>query len=482
MCLGVLVSVEAVGQTPGPGVGGTILIKNARVVDGLGSPPAEGFDVKIVDGIIVEVGPNLGNPESLPTLDATGLTLLPGLIDCHTHLRSVPGAVFRQDTMAQIKAQQEMQLRAYVAAGVTTVLDAAMPQAAFEEFRVLAERSPAPNIFGLAPLITPVGGYFGIPELKTAMYQDMWSPVDSVQTLASHIAAAKLLDPVGVKVTVEAGFGPFDVWPLFDDEMLGEIKRRANQAGLPIFVHSMSEAEYWRALELSPYTFAHVGFGEEDPSAELIAAVKASKAYVITTLGPYGMMLLMWQPEQLRSPWIRMLVPPNQLDTAANEDAREHVGEEMAVLNFPSWAPAFIARWASGWFFNEEAIKKMLSSSMRAVKKMHDAGIPIVMGSDSGNWPLFTSLFHGVGSILEMELLEAAGIPRETIIVAATSRAAKMLGKDKQLGSVSVGKAADLILLKGDPLENMSALRQLSWVIKDGTAKRPEDWVRAITP
>ena len=471
-------SVEAVGQTPAPESRGTILIKNARVVDGLGSPPAEGHDVKVVDGIIVEIGPNLENPESLPTLDAKGLTLLPGLIDCHTHLRAVPGAVFRHDTLAQMRAQQEIQLRAYVAAGVTTVLDAGMPQAAFEEFRVIAERSAAPKIFGLAPFITPVGGYFGVPELKTGAYEDMWRPVDSVQTLASHIAEAKPLNPVGMKVTVEAGFGPFEVWPVFDHEMLGEIKRRANQAGLPIFVHSMSEAEYWHAFKLSPYAFVHVGFGEEDPSAELIAAIKASKAYVITTLGPYGMMLLMWQHEQLRSPWMRMLVPPNQLETAANEDARAHVGEQMAVVSTPSWLPASVARWASGWFFNEKAVEKMLSSSMRAVKKMHDAGVPIVMGSDSGNWPLFTSFFHGVGSILEMELLEKAGIPNETIIVAATSRAAKMLGKEKQLGSVSVGKAADLILMDGDPLEDMSAFRHLSWVIKDGTAKRPEDWVR----
>ena len=451
--------MEAVAQTPAPGPHNTVLIKNARVVDGLGSPPAEGHDVKVVDGIVVEIGPNLQNPESLPTLDATGLTLLPGLIDCHTHLRAVPGSVFRQDSVAQTRAQQEIQLRAYVAAGVTTVLDAAMPQAAFEEFRVMADRSTAPKIFGLAPFITPVGGYFGVPELKTEVYEDMWRPVDSVETLASHIAAAKALDPVGVKVTVEAGFGPFDVWPLFSDEMLGEIKRRAKQANLPIFVHSMSEAEHRRALELSPYAFVHVGFGEEDPSAELIAAIDASEAYVITTLGPYAMMLLMWQHEQLRSPWIRMLVPPNQLETAADEDARDHVGEQMAVLNMPSWLPASVARWASGWFFSEEAIKKMLSSSMRAVKKMHDAGIPIVMGSDSGNWPLFTSFFHGVGSILEMELLEKAGIPNETIIVAATSRAAKMLGKEKQLGSVSVGKAADLILMDGDPLKDMSVLQ-----------------------
>ena len=53
-----------------------------------------------------------------------------------------------------------------------------------------------------------------------------------------------------------------------------------------------------------------------------------------------------------------------------------------------------------------------------------------------------------------------------------------MLWQDERLGSVSVGKAADLILLEGDPLQDMSSLKQLSWVIKDGVAKRPDEWLR----
>lgn len=75
-------------------------------------------------------------------------------------------------------------------------------------------------------------------------------------------------------------------------------------------------------------------------------------------------------------------------------------------------------------------------------------------------------------------LLGRASIPNETIIVAATSLAAAMLGQDERLGSVLVGKAADLILLEGDPLQDMSSLKQLSWVIKDGVAKRPDEWLR----
>ncbi len=456
----------------------SLLIQHARIIDGLGSAPKADQDVKVIDGVIVEIGAELSNDESLPTLNATGLTLLPGLIDCHTHLRAVPGAIVRGDDAEMIKVQRELQLRAYLAAGVTSVLDAGMAESAFAEFRGVAQRAPTPKIFALAPFITPLGGYFGRPDIQAETYKDIWKPVDSVETLSAHLASATPLNPVGAKVTVESGFGPFDVWPLFDDSMMAEIRKHAAQASLPIYVHSMSEKEYRHALKLAPHAFVHVGFGEEEPSEELIARVKDSKAYVITTLGPYGMVQLMWQTERLSSPWIERLVPARQRQTATDAAARRTVIEEMAVLNNPSWLPDFLARWTSGWVFNEETVEEQLASSMRAVKKMHDAGIPIVMGSDSGNWPLFTTFFHGVGSILEMELLEAAGIPNATIVVAATSRAATMLGQAERLGSVSVGKAADLILLEGDPLRDMSALEELSWVIQDGVAKRPDDWLR----
>lgn len=477
LVVAILCATETQAQISGAAKG-SVLIQNARVVDGLGSAPVAGQDVKVVDGIIVAVGRGLENNESLPTLDASGLALLPGLIDCHTHLRAVPGAIFRNDSVEEIQTQQEFQLRAYVAAGVTSVLDAAMPEAGFEEFGEIAERSPTPTIFALAPFITPRGGYFGIPELTMETYKDNWRSIDDVETLAAHFRASKPLNPVGVKVTVESGMGPFDVWPLFDDGMMATIKQHAAEAELPVYVHSMSEKEYRHALKLSPHAFVHAGFGEETPSDGLIQAIKDSNAYVTTTLGPYAMMLLMWQHERLNAAWIKRLVPPRQLETAADDAATRSVVEGMALVNSPSWSPDFMARWIADWFFDERIVEKMLASSMRAVKKMHDAGIPIVMGSDAGNWPLFTTFFHGVGTIMEMEALQEAGIPNGEVIVAATSRAAKMLGQDATLGSISVGKAADLILLKGDPLKDMTSLRELSWVVKNGVAKRPTAWLR----
>jgi imidazolonepropionase-like amidohydrolase len=68
-------------------------------------------------------------------IDGKRLFVMPGLIDCHTHLHSVPGSVFRADSPQAIRTQQLALLRAYLAAGVTTVLDAAAPESLFIEMR-----------------------------------------------------------------------------------------------------------------------------------------------------------------------------------------------------------------------------------------------------------------------------------------------------------------------------------------------------------
>ena len=80
-----------------------------------------------------------------------------------------------------------------------------------------------------------------------------------------------------------------------------------------------------------------------------------------------------------------------------------------------------------------------------------------------------------------MELIAEAGIPPMEAIQAATRRAAEMIGVADELGTLEVGKLADLILVPENPLENIGALRKIAWVIKGGVAKRPSDWMALAT-
>jgi hypothetical protein len=454
-----------------------LLIRSATIIDGTDSAPQPNMDLEVISGRITRIGHGLVS-QVKPVIDGHGLFVMPGLIDCHTHLHSVPGSVFRADSPQDLHTQQLFQLKAYLAAGVTTVLDAAAPESLLREIQNLGDtRNEVPRVLALAPFLTPEGGYFASAESRGELYKDLWPPVHDSTTIAQNIAAASQFNPLGVKVTFESGFGPFEIWPLFDDGLRDTITTESAKYHLPIFAHSMTEKEHRLALTLKPFALLHAGFGIKPASDEMIHEIKESGAYVVTTLAIYKMTLLMWDHEALDDPWLRMLVPENQILTARNPDIRAKVIQTVVSDSAPKWMPKFISSLFATWFFNPSSVRTQMSNSMTSVARMQEAGIPLVMGSDAGNWPVWTTFFHGAGTILEMEALEEAGLPRLEIVKAATSRAAKMLKIDRDVGTIAVGKAADLLILGQNPLDSIKTLRNLKWVIRNGIARTPAEWL-----
>lgn len=120
---------------------------------------------------------------------------------------------------------------------------------------------------------------------------------------------------------------------------------------------------------------------------------------------------------------------------------------------------------------------RYLENSFNALKVMYDAGVPIAMGSDAGNWPLFLTYFHGWSTIMELGFMEQAGMPLDAIIESSTRIPAEMMGLTDRIGTVEVGKYADLIVLDGDPLTDIGAYQALKWTIKNGVCKTPEQWM-----
>jgi hypothetical protein len=433
------------------------------------------MDVLVENGLITRIDSNIKvNPTK--TIDGTGKTLLPGLIDCHTHLVSVPGSLLRNDSEETIDHQQKLQLKAYVAAGITSVLDAAAPPEVYSKWE---EEPIKPTIFGLSPFITPSEGYFGSPKLRTKFYRNLPPAIGSdLSQIAKILSEPTPANSIGVKVTVEDGYGPISVWPTFNEKALENIRASSTSNNRKIFVHAMSEDEFELGLKLNPFAFVHGGFTAKAPTTQILKKIKDSGSYVISTLAIYDMTLLMWQSERLEEDWLKTLVPELQRLSALDQNVNHEVIQTVSTVNSPRWVPDFFTKMTASWFFNESSTSSLLAASMKAIKMMYDSGIPIVMGSDMGNWPLWTTFFHSYGSTREMELLEQAGLPREEVIVAATSRAAKLIGRSDSLGSIEVGKKADMILLNSNPLKSgMQAFRSISQVIKDGEAKTPTEWL-----
>ncbi len=453
----------------------SVIIRSVTIIDGTGTAPFGPTDVEIVGHKISRIGVSLKSSAST-VIDGVGKTLIPGLIDCHTHIRTVPGSVFRNESLNEIRDQQRKQLQAYIAAGVTTILDAATPAALFDEVAQIAEKTVVPRFKGLSPFLTPKNGYFASGESRRAFYSDLSKPIDKLSDIHERIAGSKPHNPLGIKTTVEFGFSPFAAYPVFDAVFIQKIREEARDANLPIFAHSESEEAFRIALDLKPYAFMHGGFFDAPASPAIIQDIKQSGAYVVSTLAIYKMMLLMWDQELFDDPWFKMLVPERQIQTA--KTVTSEVVKLLAVQNKPWFTPRFIAELLSSFFLNRKSIQQNYLNSEKSITDMYAAGVPIVMGSDAGNYPLFSTFFHGVGSIFEVEALIDAGLPATEAIRASTSRAATMLKIDDEVGTISVGKTADMVLLNQSPITSPKAFRDVDYVFKDGRPRRPADWMR----
>ena len=450
-------------------VSADVLIRDVRVIDGTGASAQEKTSIWVRDGYIQAIGPGLNASESTHVVDGTGMTVIPGLIDCHVHLFSVPGTPFRNDTIEERRAMHKMHLRSYLANGVTTVLDTGIPFADLAEVREwLSSGEPGPRVLALGPTLSAPGGYTDDRPGSAAFHfnvPDTDSAIDRIEQLVEHGVD-------GVKVVIEAGFGPFDVWPIHTAEVREAIVKAASDQDLPLYVHAMSEPEHLIALDMKPHALVHAGFVEGEPSNELLDRMKASGAYVISTISIMDAGRVFVQPELLHAPHVRLTVPIAELNTAADPEAATGLAAEFARVSFPTWFPEWLSIWLS-----QLSPGITVAPMLNAVGLIHGAGVPIVMGSDSGNWEVIPFEFHGPTSVREVELLHLAGMTTMEAIVASTSVPARMLGLDDEIGTIAVGARADLVILPDDPLVDLTVLTRPSWIMKGGELKSPREWM-----
>ena len=119
----------------------------------------------------------------------------------------------------------------------------------------------------------------------------------------------------------------------------------------------------------------------------------------------------------------------------------------------------------------DQRYQDSLQALLRMIKVLHDAGITLVPGTDA---------MPGFGMHRELELYEKAGIPAPEVLRMATIGAARVMKRDKELGSIAPGKLADLVLVDGDPAQRVADIRHTSLVIKDGNIYEPAALYKSI--
>lgn len=457
----------------------TLLIKNARLIDGLESVYRELQSIYVQDGEIAAIDRDI-DVKDVRRLDVGGATVMPGLIDAHVHLQSVPGSVFRKDSEATLQKYRYHQLRAYLACGVTTVLDNAISAPMLRMFNdYLANGGTGPRLYALAPAFYPPNGYLD-NNMLTSYWGPQWGPAGRKEDIDRLFAEYEGIENiVGVKTMLESGFGKSRVWPLHSTQIRDIIVAEGQKRDLPIYVHAYKEKEQTIGLDMGVHTFAHSGFIFKQPSTDFLDRMKQQGTYVTTTLScTLDQMLVNFDLKRLDDEFLKLRVPGELLATARNLDAWDAYYDTFFSVSSPKWMPAFILKMIFKYMNVEKMIRASLANASRAVLTMHQAGIPIVVGTDASNWPAFLNFFHGPSTLREIELLGRAGIAPMDVISSATRISAKMMGLQDLIGTVEVGKRADLIVVQHDPLEDLAALRSLLWTIKGGEAHTPEEWMQ----
>lgn len=366
--------------------------------------------VIVRDGRVESVTPGDGIPSGVPTVDGTGRTLLPGLIDAHTHTW---GAALADSARF----------------GVTTSLDMFTAPAFAQEARKsreLFERKAEADLYSAGVLVTVKGGHgteYGlpIPTLDDASDADAFVR-QRVEEGSDY-----------VKIVLEGG----DAWgmssPSLDDATLAAAVRAAHAHERLAIVHVSTLADGKRALSAGADGLVHT-FGDVDADEEFLSLARERGAFVISTLAI------------LRS-MDRGESPHPVLDD-------EEVAPRLSTQQSGSLRQTFPF---AGRSVSHAAV------AMRNVRRFHERGIPVLAGSDAPN----PGTAHGVTLHEEMAMLVEAGLTPVDALRAATSVSAKRFGLEGR-GCIATGCRADLVLVDGDPTSAIGDSLRIAGVWKNG--------------
>jgi imidazolonepropionase-like amidohydrolase len=424
----------------------TFLIRGAKIFVGSGKVIDSG-SVLVKDGKIVEVYPDAG-PDArqlkADVVEATGKTLLPGLIDTHVHL-GAPGGTYASPTDYADPHRITRELAAYLYSGITAVRSVGdfLDETTAARTVISSGAGLGAELFVCGPMFTAENGHGTeylqmMPEfMREHAREQMVRTPKTADEARQQVRALKQTGADCVKAILEAGW-PGHPFPRLNSGILRAIGEEAHAQNLPLAVHTGSALDVADALDAGATSIEHGSFSDEIPDVLLARMAKAGVWYDPTISEIYALSRSPGEKLQLLSRSLVLQVAPKGLI----ESTRQSVGKETGNM-----VPA--ARY-------EQAKQNLL--------RAYRAGVTLVAGSDAGN-PL---VIHGPTVQHELELWSQAGIPAATALEAATYNAARELRSDGRFGMIEAGREANLLLVDGDPLSDISATERISLVVFKG--------------
>ena len=433
--------------------GQTMLIKNTRIFIGNGKVVENGA-VLIKDGKIDTVFEGTTPDEKTvhaEAVDGAGKTVLPGLIDVHVHL-GVTGGFYDDDQQnVDYKKAGQHELEAYLYSGVTAVRSVGDQLDAMIDYRNTFNSGEklGTELFFCGPLFTVANGHGTeyaryVPESYRATFNEQFlrlpkSPDEArkmVDDLASkHVNAIKGILDAGEEVH------RFERMNL---DILRAVVEEAHARGLPASIHTGHSVDVADAVAMGANSIEHGSYVDRIPDS-VLAEMKAKGIAFDPTLSVVEGFkdFAAGDASLLTRPLVQQVTPKAVL-----------TGTQHALAS-PKMA----------------AMRKSIGSYPMSLEQGNQnlldawhAGVILVTGTDAGNY----LVFHGPTVQHEIELWVAAGIPPAVAIQAATDNASRLLRVSDRMGTIEKGKEATLLMVDGNPVQDVRALSSISMVLLKG--------------
>jgi imidazolonepropionase-like amidohydrolase len=439
----------------------TTALVGATLIDGTGSAARPDAVVVIRDARIECAGPRAACPVpgDARTVDLSGRWIIPGLVDTHVHFSQTGWVDGRPDALdlrahypyervaADLAAHPDRFFRSYLCSGVTSVFDVGGFPWTWSLERHTATNPRAPAVRAAGPLLSTID--FRMLDLPG--HEQMIHLADDStarRTVRSHAAWGA----AAIKVWYIKPPQPPDTARM--SALVHAVGDEARRVGIPLIVHATGLWQAKDAVRAGATLLVH-SVTNQPVDDEFIALARAAGTAYTPTLVVF---------DGYRQVAARRFEPDRQplacVDPATR--AKALATDTVALDRRPT--PERLERAAT-------AAQRSYAVGLANLKRVHDAGIPVVLGTDAGN-PL---TLHGASVFMELEAMQQAGLSPMDVLVAATRNGARVLGLADHTGTVTAGSVADLVVLDADPVADIANLRRIALVVRQGLIARRSD-------
>lgn len=433
-----------------------LAIAHVRVIDGTGTPARENQTVLLRDGLIAAIGRHVKLPKDATVIDGSGHTLIPGLVGMHDHM-FYPAPKVNPEAKEAIYPEQASSFpKLYLAGGVTTIrtTGSTEPYTDLELKKAIdAGKIPGPKMHTTGPYLEGKGSFAPqMHELVDAADAtdtvNYWIGVGATSFKAyMHITRAELSAAIAaahakhIKVTGHlCAIGFTEAADLGIDDL---------EHGLPVD----TEFTTGKQPDVCPDTKLAVAqlatMRVDDPRIQQLIKTLVSKHVAVTSTLP------------VFETFVPGRAPVDQrvLDAMLPETRVEYLAARERVAKTPDspWAKVFKLEQDFEYAFVQQ-------------------GGTLLAGLDPTG---YGGVIAGYGDQREVELLVEAGFTPPQAIRIATLNGARFMGEDQHIGSIEAGKAADLVLIDGNPAKNIKDIENVALVFKDGVGYDPAKLVKA---